>query len=118
MVSTARLKYDLLIQMVLLAVIIVLLLSWLPAWAVGFLCVLAGWQLLSATQLLVDFKVRSRAGYLLGGSLSLLFGLLGQFSLGLIAWLPLVAVALIYLSRTLREYRWARRRGQSFWDLF
>lgn len=118
MVSTSRLKYDLLVQALLLAVIIVLLLSWLPSRAVWFLCLLAGWQLLSATHLLVHFDLRSRYRYLLSGTLSLAFGLVAQQQFGLMAWSPLVLGALVYLSRTLQEYRRARRRGQSFWDLF
>lgn len=116
MISPIRLQIDLFIQVLLLAAGACLL-FFLPHWAWLLLCIIATWQLVSATELWLSFRLHTRHPFLLAGVFCFLFGLLTDPILGNIRWLPLLIVVLVHLWRTIYEYRVVRRRGRTFWDL-
>ncbi len=117
MISPLRLRVDLFIQLGLALLVIFLSLVWSPGFAIALLCLLAAWQMLSAIELQLTFGLRTRTLLLITGGLSLLAGMLMVSAFGIVAWLPLAAVVLVHLLRTVQEYRIVRRRRRSFWDL-
>ncbi|MFN7117929.1 MAG: hypothetical protein ACK4TA_14100 [Saprospiraceae bacterium] len=118
MISRFRMKIDLLAQSVLiLAVILLLLFVNGIRWSGAVLVILAIWQFISALHLFYIYKHIRRLNYLrtalvLAVSLPIWIHLIG-----ILAYLPVLGVAIWYFIQTIRDTVVVYRRPRSFWDL-
>lgn len=119
MISTSRMKIDLIGQIVLiLAICLQLVLLSHKEWTNLLLFILVFWQLLSAYHLLSAYKYVKkinfiRVGIVLVASLPVWIYLLGAF-----AYLPVIGLVIWYFWETLRDTIIVLNRPKSFWDLF
>ena len=118
MISTFRMKTDLIGQILLITAILLLaVLQSNIAWTNAFIIILGCWQILSAIHLLIVYRHVKRINFLkaflvLVVSLPLWIKLIGQF-----AYLPVAGVLIWYFIQTIYETRIILRRPRSFWDL-
>ncbi len=116
MISPIRLQIDLLVQTILIVACAILTI-YFPFWAFVCLFAVAIWQLISATELWLSFRLHTRHSFLWAGMICLIVGFLGNDHFGIIIWLPLLTVVLVHLWRTAYEYQLIRRRRRTFWDV-
>ena len=119
MVSSFRMKIDLIGQIVLIMALLLqlFLLSSLP-WSNALLIVLLIWQFLSACHLYFAYRYIKKINYLSVGtvvlsSLPIWFNILGWW-----AYLPVIGLILWYFWQTIRDTIIVLNRPKSFWDLF
>ena len=118
MISTLRMKIDLIGQALLIvAVILLAILQSSLAWPNAFIIILGCWQILSAIHLILVYRHVRRINFLkaflvLVISLPLWINFVGAF-----AYLPVAGVLIWYFWQTVLETRIVLRRPRSFWDL-
>ena len=118
MISQRRMKFDLVGQIVLIIAIILQVL-WISnlIWPKLVLFILIGWQLLSATHLLLAYKYVRKLNYLRVGIVLLVSLPIWISLIGLWAYLPLMGLGIWYFWQTVRDTIAVINRPRSFWDL-
>lgn len=118
MVSTQRMRIDLIGQIVLiLAILIQLMFLSGLAWPKAFLGLLIFWQFLSATHLLISYQYVKKLNYLKVGLVLIISLPIWIKLIGLWAYLPVLGIVLWYFIQTWKDTIVVMRRPRSFWDL-
>ena len=118
MVSSFRMRIDLIGQIVLiLAIIIQLFLLSGYTWPKAFLGVLIVWQFLSASHLLIAYQYVRKLDYLKVGAVILISLPLWLQLIGIWAYAPVLGLVGWYFFQTWRDTLIVLRRPRSFWDL-
>lgn len=118
MISTFRMKLDLIGQILLIsAAILFLILESSIRWTNTFIIILGIWQIVSAIHLLVVYRHIKRINFLKAFLVLVLSLPLWINFVGTLAYLPVAGVLIWYFVQTIYETRIVLRRPRSFWDL-
>lgn len=118
MISTFRMKLDLIGQIILIIAAVLFLLSESDLqWTNTFIIVLGVWQIISAIHLLIVYRHIRRINFLKAFLVLLVSLPLWMKFVGMFAYVPVAGVLIWYFLQTIYETRIVLRRPRSFWDL-